>query len=281
MKTLSSEYLVESDWLEKNIERKDLRIIDCHYFIEFNSDHKPLLTSGRQDWEASHIQNSCFIDLLNEVSDRNSDLPFMMPPINQFKDVLARKGINDKSSVIIYDRGENLWSSRFWWMLRYSGFNNAAVLNGGWKKWEAEKRAVTGKFFAIKPTVHFSGAPRQNLFVNKTDVIKSQDHGSSKLICFLEKEMFQMGHIPNSMNIPAIDMINPADNTFLSVAELRKSFEKYGLNKEDRIITYCGGAIAGSFGAFVLTMAGYKNVSVYDGSMEEWSKDPKLPIEIG
>ena len=118
MKTSSSEYLLESGWLEKNIELKDLRIIDCHYFIEFDSDDKVLLTSGRKDWEASHIQNSCFIDLLTEVSDRNSDLPCMMPPITQLKYVLSRNGINDQSRVIIYDRGENLWSSRFWWTLR-------------------------------------------------------------------------------------------------------------------------------------------------------------------
>ncbi len=281
MKTHAGAYLAESDWLENNLDSEDLRIIDCHYFFEIGADGTIRFDSGRTAWEASHIPNSCFLDLLTEASDQRTDLPFMMPPLSQFKDVLSRKGIGENSRVILYDRGEHIWACRLWWMLKAIGCDQASVLNGGWKKWQAEERPVTDTPCTVTPTTSMGGHPGPQAFVGKTDVFESLQEPSVKRVCCLEHPLFQQGHIPNSLNIPASTLIHPTDNTFLSVVELETLFEGQGLGKQDRIITYCGGAIAGSCGAFALTMAGYENVSVYDGSLDEWRRDPAMPIERG
>src|SRR5260370_20021544 len=66
----------------------------------------------------------------------------MMPPVEQFAEVMGRLGLGDGVRAILYDRAVNMWAARIWWMLRAFGFENAAVLNGGWKKWTGEGRSV-------------------------------------------------------------------------------------------------------------------------------------------
>jgi thiosulfate/3-mercaptopyruvate sulfurtransferase len=88
------------------------------------------------------------------------------------------------------------------------------------------------------------------------------------------------GRIQGSVNLPAAHLIDPATNSFLPAAELRRRFEAVdAFGKE--VITYCGGGIAASADAFALVMLGHPNVKLYDASMSEWATDPTLPMETG
>ena len=95
------------------------------------------MESGRPSWETSHIPGSGFVDFTTDLSDRHSDLPLMMPPADQFAAAMSRVGVSAHTRVILYDDFYNIWAARVWWMLRASGFDNAAVLNGGWHKMDA------------------------------------------------------------------------------------------------------------------------------------------------
>jgi thiosulfate/3-mercaptopyruvate sulfurtransferase len=270
--------IVDTDWLEENLHNPDVRIIDSHYFLEYTEDGVSL-TSGRSAWEKSHIPGSLFVDLLEELSDKQTELPFMMPSASQFADVMSRNGADDGSAVVIYDRTTSMWASRLWLMLKECGFNNAAVLDGGWTKWVKDKKPVTAEKVS-HPSAAFTCKPRTpSLFTTKEEVLKAIDNKDVSIICALEKEIFEKGHIPTSLTVPSDSLVDPDDNTFLPVEQLEALFEKAGVNKHQRIITYCGGGIAGSCDAFILLMLGYNNVALYDGSMEEWSRHPELPIE--
>jgi thiosulfate/3-mercaptopyruvate sulfurtransferase len=270
--------LVETDWLEENLQNPDVRIIDAHYFIEHLEDGVSL-TSGRSAWEESHIPGSLFVDLLEELSDKTTELPFMMPSASQFADVMSRNGVGDGSAIVIYDRETSFLASRLWLMLKEFGFNNAAVLDGGWTKWVKEKKPVTAEQVSY-PSAAFTCKPRTpSLFTAKEEVLRAIENKDVCIICGLDEEMFQKGHIPTSLNVSAHCLVDPDDNTFLPVEQLEAQFAKVGVNKNQRIITYCGGGIAGSCDAFILLILGYNNVALYDGSMEEWSRHPELPIE--
>ena len=270
--------IVDTDWLEDNLQNPDVRIIDAHYFIEHREDGVSL-TSGQSALEESHIPGSLFVDLLEELSDKTTELPFMMPSASQFADVMSSNGVGDDSAIVIYDRATSMWASRLWLMLKECGFNNAAVLDGGWTKWVKDKKSVTAETVSY-PYAAFTCKPRTpSLFTTKEEVLDAIHNKDARIICALEKEIFEKGHIPTSLNVPSHSLVDPDDNTFLPVEQLEALFAKTGANKHQRIITYCGGGIAGSCDAFILLMLGYNNVALYDGSMEEWSRHPELPIE--
>lgn len=270
--------IVDTDWLEENLQNPDVRVIDAHCFIEHLEDGV-ILTSGRSAWEESHIPGSLFVDLLEELSDKQTELPFMMPSASQFADVMSRNGVGDGSAVVIYDRETSLLAARLWLMLKEFGFNNAAVLDGSWTKWVQDKRPVTAEQVSY-PSAAFTCKPRTpSLFTTKEEVLEAIDNKDVCIICALEKEVFEKGHIPTSLNVSAHCLVDPDDNTFLPVEQLEAQLAKTEINKDQRIITYCGGGIAGSCDAFILLMLGYNNVALYDGSMEEWSRHPELPLE--
>ncbi len=86
------------------------------------------------------------------------------------------------------------------------------------------------------------------------------------------------GHIAGSVNLPAAHLIDPAANTLLPPAALREKFGAIDALDRD-VIVYCGGGIAASADALVLTMLGHERVRLYDASMSEWALDPTLPME--
>jgi thiosulfate/3-mercaptopyruvate sulfurtransferase len=279
MHTKVSGSLVETEWLEKNLQDPRLRIIDCHYYISIKENNVSL-KSGRSAWDQAHIPNSLYVDLLEELSDPTTNLPFMMPALSHFCDVMSQKGIGNDTTVIIHDREQSPWASRLWLMFQEYGFANAAVLNGGWKKWLDEGRPVTVEPSSFSPATFTARPHHPSFFTDKEEVLRAIHDGHAVLICALDHESFFRGHIPHSLNIDARMFVHPETNAFFSLKDLNDIFKSIGATKADRIITYCGGGIASSCAAFALILAGYENVAVYDGSMEEWARDPDLPIEI-
>ena len=89
------------------------------------------------------------------------------------------------------------------------------------------------------------------------------------------------GRIRASVNVAARDLVDPATHAYLPADVLRGKFAVVGALEADRVITYCGGGIAASSDAFVLTLLGQDDVSVYDASLSEWARDPSLPMEQG
>ena len=272
------QFLIETGQLMEMIDDPSLRIIDCTYFISYREDHSVELTSGLAQWQKAHIPGSVFIDLQVELSDAATPIPFMMAPPAQFEQVMSTHGVDHDCNVVLYDRENSLWAARLWWMLRAVGFHRAAVLNGGWKKWEKEGRPVSTQPTTF-PETSFSARPDPALITDKAQVLRSLDDPDMRRVCGLSKEHFDHAHIPSSINVGADLLIDPDHNTFIPVSEMKTLFESRGLRKTDRIITYCGGGIAGACCAFAFTMAGYENIALYDGSMEEWARDSGLPLE--
>jgi thiosulfate/3-mercaptopyruvate sulfurtransferase len=283
------QYLVETAWLEAHLDDPDLRILDCSVFIAIDANGVRL-DSGRGAWMESHIPGSGFADLLQDLSDRNSRLPFMMPAATQFAEAMSRYGVGDATHVVLYDacgdRWAHMWAARVWWMLRACGFDHAAVLNGGWHKWRSEGRPVSTETPAHPPAA-FIARPRPELWADKREVLATIGDGHQCLVNALTPEDHagtavrygRAGHIPSSVNVPTVALIDPDTHAYLPEAQLRAQFETVGALGRDRVITYCGGGIAASSDALILTLLGARNVAVYDGSLLEWAADPALPME--
>ena len=275
--SFNSPYLVETDWLTQHLTDTNLRILDCTVFLKPGPDGM-IVESGRNAWSESHIPGSQFVDVLDELSDKEATYPFMMPSAQQFADAMSSYGIDDSTQVILYDAGATIWATRVWWMLRAFGFDQAAVLNGGWVKWQQEGQPITADG-ATYPAGNFVANPRPALIASKADVLAATQDGATCIVNALGADQHNAGHIPSSVNLPAGSLLDPDTNAFRNVATLRAAFDHRGALGRERIITYCGGGIAATSDAFVLTLLGAENVAVYDGSMSEWSADSSLSLE--
>ena len=282
--------LVETEWLAAHLGEPDLRVIECTVYLQpADVPGGYRVESGRAKWAEGHIPGAGFVDLQDELSDRSSKLRFMMPPATQFAEAMSRHGVGDGVRVVLYDRAVNMWAARIWWMLRAFGFDDAAVLNGGFKKWAREGRPLATDDGAA-PRRTFTARPRPALIADKSGVLAALDDGRACVLNALAEEQHRgtggtsygrPGRIAGSANVPARELVDPETHAYLPLDVLREKFAASGVLDAKRVITYCGGGIAASSDAFVLTLLGRSDVSVYDASLSEWAADPSLPMERG
>jgi thiosulfate/3-mercaptopyruvate sulfurtransferase len=283
------EYLVETDWLAAHLDDPALRVLECTTILHPLPDGGYRAESGLATWEAGHIPGSGFADLTGELSDRTSSLRFMMPPAAQLAAAMSKLGVGSGTRVVLYDRAVNMWAARVWWMLRAIGFDDAAVLNGGWRKWTLEGRPVSTEPCAYPPG-RLVARPRPELFADKFTVLAGLGDTATCVLNALTEEQHhgsggvhygRPGRIAGSQNVPARSLVDPKTHAYLPPDQLRKQFDASGALGSGRVITYCGGGIAASSDAFVLAMLGHKDIAVYDASLSEWAADPSLPMENG
>ncbi|HVC84732.1 MAG TPA: sulfurtransferase [Solirubrobacteraceae bacterium] len=275
--------------LQAQLGDPQLRVFDCTVVIELGPDGVSL-RSGRDAWEREHIPGAGFLDLIDELAAAHPALHFMLPPPEQFAEVMAAHGLGDDARVVLYDSQNGAWAARVWWMLHAYGFDAATVLDGGWTKWTAEGRPTSAAAPA-HPRAAFAPRPRPGVFVGKDAVLEAMDDDRACVLNALPEPLHRgegppipgrrQGHIPGSANVPAESLVDPQTRAFLPEAQLRVALEAAGALGAGRVITYCGGGIAASSVAFALRLLGHKGVSVYDASLEEWASDPSLPIEAG
>ena len=289
--TDSNEDLATTEWLASHLDDPNLRVLECTVFLRPRDDGKPGYKAipATAEFAEGHIPGAVYADLTTDLSDRAQSLRFMMPPAGQFAEAMGRYGVGDDSEVILYDREGNMWAARIWWMLRAFGFDNARVLDGGWKAWQAEGWPVSTGAPTPAPAT-FTPRERPGLIASKEDVLAALSSGQGCIVNALNAAQHRgdvapygrPGHISGSVNVPAMGsagIVDPATQKYLPVEEIRARFEDAGARPGERMITYCGGGIAASSAAFAAMMAGYSNIAVYDASLSEWAADSSLPME--
>jgi thiosulfate/3-mercaptopyruvate sulfurtransferase len=284
------EFLVETEWLAAHLPDPELRIFDCTVHLIPNPDIGYTVKPGREDFEKGHIPGAQFIDLQADLSAPHPKLRFMLPGAEAFAAAMGRFGVGENSRVILYSTTTPQWASRIWWMLRNYGFDNAAVLDGGLQKWSREGRSVETGAARTCPPATFAVRADRKLMVGKEAVLAAIGNGTICTINALSLEQHtgtggtvygRVGRITKSVNVPAAALLDPATGVYLPAAELRVKFAAVGAFDKPQVITYCGGGIAASSDALVLTMLGHLDVRLYDASMSEWSNDQSLPMETG
>lgn len=282
------EYLVQTEWLAENLDDPALRVLECTAILHPLPDGGYRAESGLATWAAGHIPGSGFADLTGDLSDRTSSLRFMMPPPEPLAAAMGRLGVGDGTRVVLYDRAVNMWAARVWWMLRAIGFDDAAVLDGGWRKWTLEGRPVSTAPCTYPPG-RLVPRPRPELFADKSAVLAGLGDTATCVLNALSEEQHRgtggvhygrPGRIAGSANVAARALVD-STHAYLPLPELRKRFADSGALASARVITYCGGGIAASSDAFVLAMLGHEHVAVYDASLSEWAADRSLPMETG
>lgn len=291
MSGIESPYLVSSEWLGEHLGDEDLRVFECTVFLRPREEGGYRVESGRAEYETGHIPGAGFLDLQEDFSDNSQRLRFMMPSAEAFGEAAGRHGISRDSRIVLYDRLGSMWAARLWWMFRAMGARNVAVLDGGWTTWLAEGREASTEPCAYEPA-EFRARFDAARFARKEEVLEASLVGGC-LINALGHEQHsgedggktygRAGHIPGAANVPAMELVEPETQRYKPREELSEAFSiatagETVPNLKKRVITYCGGGIAASNDAFILTLLGYEDVAVYDASLSEWAADESLPM---
>ncbi|MBC8019200.1 MAG: sulfurtransferase [Verrucomicrobia bacterium] len=265
--------IVTSDWLEKNLS--EVTIIDIRKADEYREGHLP---------GAVNV-------MYGALAIKKNNLDNEMPQSDDFADVLNAAGLTAKSRVVIYNKVDNILEranmTRIAQTFVYAGIKDVAILDGGWNKWTADKKAVSKDAVAVKP------ANEKFAFNNKIIVEQKQvleRHGKALLVDTREPEFFfgaaklpfveKPGRIKGAVSLPSTWAFSK-EGAFRPTDELQKYVTGViGNDKKREIIVYCDTGRLASVWWYMLTQVfGYTNVAMYDGSSQDFMKNPSFPIE--
>lgn len=278
--------LVATAWLADQLDDPDLRVFDTT--LHLDSTPKGLeARTGRAGYDAGHVPGAGFLDIVGDLSDPTSKLAFTRPAPERIAEVLSRSGVSRDHHVVVYSAGDVMWATRAWWLLRSVGLEAVSVLDGGLAKWKAEGRPISQEPCGY-PEAAFDPRANESFWASQEEVRRAVGDAGVCTINALPRALHagasglgyrRRGRIAGSENVPFPDTLAPSDGTFRSPDELRKHFAATGALGKDRVICYCGGGIAATQNALALVLLGHPSVAVYDGSLDEWSRDPDLPME--
>ena len=275
--------LVTTQWLSEHIDDPDLVVLDCTVRVVPDEAGGFSSVSGRDAYKVGHIPSAGFADLMVDLSDSDSSIGFAVPTPQRFAAAMGALGVGDDSLVVLYDGNNSVWAARVWWMLRWVGFDQAAILDGGLGAWTAEDRPLSSEA-ANRKAQQLTPDPRPELIADRDEVFAAIDNDAVFIIDALPEFSYQgkmsmydrPGHITSAVNIPVLSFLDESGR-FKPLDELAAMHEG---NRNARFITYCGGGIAASGSAFIMTRLGFTDVAVYTASLQEWAADPANPMDV-
>tara|TARA_B100001989_G_scaffold252023_1_gene232818 strand:+ start:185 stop:1084 length:900 start_codon:yes stop_codon:yes gene_type:complete len=241
-----------------------------------------------ENFKQEHLPDAIFFDI-EDISDKNSQLPHMLPSKTYFEQKISALGVNNDDLLIIYGQhGMIMGPARVWWMFRVFGHENIMVLDGGLPAWKTARLPIeSGAPKTRQPTDYKCKKEKKDL----TSGIETVRNVSNNCLCPIldarpaarysgnspePREKMRSGHIPNSLNLPCSSLIKE-DGTFKTKEEIIHLITQCSLdlqnNKPKQIILSCGSGITACALALALHYIGYENYSVYDGSWSEWGHE--------
>jgi thiosulfate/3-mercaptopyruvate sulfurtransferase len=268
--------LVSTEWLSAHLGEGDIRILDCTWH------HPSTNLDGRNQYRGRHLPGSVHFDI-DHIADTSSDLPHMLPSAAEFAKKIGLLGVGDNDRIIVYDRlfGASA-AARAWWMFRVFGYDNVALLDGGFSKWTAEKlptemspvRPEPSKFTATfhPELVRGYEQMKANVASGSEQVVDARGPGKfdgSQPDVFPFKKV---GHLPNAVNVPWADLLHPEKGTVLDPEAITARFQAAGVDLSKPIVTTCASGITSCMVALALYLLGRSDVPVYDGAWAEWER---------
>lgn len=277
--------LIDSAELARVMMDPDLRIIDCR---------SELLDpgAGRRLYVAEHIPGAVFADL-----DRDLSAPVTagsgrhpLPDVTSLARTFGRLGISNSSRVVVYDQDAGALASRCWWLLRWLGYTEARVLDGGFARWQA-RDLPTEAGHNEPAAVEFTPSPRHELVLETHEITAAgADCAALQLVDARDSRRFAgrhepidpvAGHIPGAINLPFPASLDDV-GCWKPAGELRRLWQQaLGDGFGRPWSTMCGSGVTACHLVLSGLMAGLPEPRVYVGSWSEWITDASRPVAVG
>lgn len=264
-------------------------VLDATYVLlkpEFDGDYRA--TGAADRFADGHLPGALYVDIQAQFSDPDGATHYTHPRAQGIADELARLGIARDTPVVIYDTVQTMFAARLWYLLTWIGVD-ARVLDGGLDAWTATGHPLeTGETADPTPVPPWTVGEVREAWVTKDELVGRAEDDDRPLVCGLPASSFsgadasryaRRGHIPGSVNVSSRDLF-AADGTVRGENELREAYLTEGVTGEEEVLLYCGGGISAAANALTLAELGVRAVRIYDGSLEEWSADESLPLEV-
>lgn len=248
--------IVTPAWLNENRSRRDLRILDVR---------------TRLGYEDGHIPGAVWLEL-GRLDGMIGGVPGMVLPAEQYAEVMGSLGVDNDTTVVLYDDNWGMPAARVLWTLARYGHTNAAVLTGGIDRWQEEGYPVSTEPVMPEPAI-FTPRPDETQFASFEWLQSRLGSSDTLIIDTRTPREYGFGHLPtaivwdwmNGVPVEGWDTLRPAE-------ELRQELTDLGVTPDKEIVTYCRSGARASHTYLLLRELGYQRVRVYDGSWLEWSQ---------
>lgn len=277
--------LISTSELAEALDQPDLRIVDASVApIGIRDDPKAR-------YRAEHLPEAVFFDL-DEICDKRSGLPHMLPRPEHFASAVRKLGLGDGVRIVIYDQYGIYSAARAWWTFRVMGHEDVQVLDGGLPKWRAEGR-ILEDIPPLPRERHYTPRFRNELVRDKSQllrnlalrpnaalpevIIDARSHARFLAQAPEPRPGLRGGHMPGAKSLPFGELIN-ADGCLKKGDGLREVFARHRIDPTARIVTSCGSGLTAAIINLALAELGNRQAALYDGSWAEWGADPACPI---
>jgi thiosulfate/3-mercaptopyruvate sulfurtransferase len=270
---------VSTAWLADRLGSPGLLVLDATVVQRQSGGY----LSGLDEYLiGGHLPGAVFADLVESFSDPGGAWPLTRPAADAFAAAAGEHGIGSGTAVVVYDGAFGQWAARLAWLLLGFGHDAVAVLDGGLQKWRAEGRPVEGGYVAPEPAV-FEPRERPGFWADRPEVEAALTDGTT-LLSAQPRRAFEgdpqgrsrSGHLPGSVGVPVVRLLDRATNALLPEPELRRALAP--ALEGGPVLSYCASGVAAAFDALVLRGLGRPGVRVYDAGLAEWAADPALPL---
>ena len=270
--------LVSVSWLSQNLNAPNLVVLDVS--LESN------IANIKVEFPGFQIKGARYFDLKRNFSDLESRLPNTLPNPKYFSLACRNLGINNNSTIVVYDNIGIYASPRVWWMFKSMGHKNIAVLDGGLPLWKNKNYPTESIQNRVLPEGDFKAKFNPNLLKKAFKIIENITSKEAILVDARSNGRFfglipetrknlKSGHIPNAINLPFLDVLK--DGTFISTNEISDIFKKLKIDKRPKIFT-CGSGLTACILILASTLISEDNHFLYDGSWSEWGQLKGVPI---
>jgi thiosulfate/3-mercaptopyruvate sulfurtransferase len=276
----ASRWLVSTEWLAERLGKPDVVVVDGSYHLSTTN------RDGHAEYLAGHIPGAVFFDI-EEIADRFTDLPHMLPGPDQFAKAVSALGIGDGETVVVYDALGLFSAPRVWWTFRIFGVETVYILDGGLTKWKAENRPLESGPVEREPRP-FAASMNTNAVAIVDEILLALSSRETQVVDARSAERFAgtapeprpglpSGHMPGAFNVPSAKLVE--NGRLIAPERIAATFEQAGVDVNKPIITTCGSGVTAAILWFALDAIGKQPQSLYDGSWTEWASRPDLPKE--